>query len=88
MPAPVSKYAEQGLTIAANIAWAAFSRVNRWTAVPRTRPAWSDEVPALSRDRTRPPLGQVVLKEPAEPELLQIQGLAASGGPDRPSTRH
>ena len=54
---PAAKYVEKGLSVAANGAWAAFSRLNRVRPGASFIPSWS-ELPLLkSHQKTKPPLG-------------------------------
>ncbi|MGE4084095.1 MAG: radical SAM protein [Vicinamibacterales bacterium] len=52
-----AKYVEKGLTIAAQGAWAVFSRVNRVRPGKAITPAWSDLPMLKSHEKTKPPLG-------------------------------
>ena len=56
MHAP-AKYVEKGLSIAANGAWALFSRLNRIAPGASFTPAWSDLPMLKSKEKTKPPLG-------------------------------
>ncbi|MEZ5292635.1 MAG: radical SAM protein [Vicinamibacterales bacterium] len=56
MHAPV-KYVEKGLSIAANGAWAVFSRLNRIAPGAAFTPTWSDEPMLKSHQKTKPTLG-------------------------------
>jgi 7,8-dihydro-6-hydroxymethylpterin dimethyltransferase len=56
MHAP-AKYVEKGLSIAANGAWAVFSRLNRLQQGPAFTPAWSDHPMLKSHEKSKPPLG-------------------------------
>src|SRR5262252_8565966 len=51
------KYAEKGLSIAANGAWAVFNGLNRIKQNPSFTPAWSDKPLLKSYEKTKPPLG-------------------------------
>jgi len=51
------KYVEKGLSVAANGAWAVFSRANRIRQNPSFTPAWSDRPLQKSYQKTKPPLG-------------------------------
>ena len=51
------KYAEKGLQIAANGAWAVFSRLNTINQAPSFTPKWSDKPLLKSYEKTKPPLG-------------------------------
>jgi uncharacterized radical SAM superfamily Fe-S cluster-containing enzyme len=56
MHSPI-KYAEKGLAVAANGAWAVFSRVNKIRQNGSFTPAWSDRPLQKSYQKTKPPLG-------------------------------
>src|SRR2546423_4876514 len=51
------KYAEKGLSIAANGAWMVFSNLNRINQRPAFTPNWSDKPLLKSYEKTKPPLG-------------------------------
>jgi len=51
------KYAEKGLQVAANGAWAVFSRLNKIHQAPTFTPKWSDRPLLKSYEKTKPPLG-------------------------------
>jgi uncharacterized radical SAM superfamily Fe-S cluster-containing enzyme len=51
------KYVEKGLTVVANSAWFAFSRLNRIRPNPSFKPLWSDRPLLKSWQKTKPPLG-------------------------------
>ncbi|MGE0814431.1 MAG: radical SAM protein [Vicinamibacterales bacterium] len=56
MHAPV-KYVEKGLSLAANGAWAVFSRLNRIAPGATFTPKWSDEPMLKSYQKSKPTLG-------------------------------
>ena len=56
MHAPI-KYAEKGLAIAANGAWAIFSQLNKINQGPSMTPKWSDKPILKSWQKTKPTLG-------------------------------
>jgi len=56
MHAPI-KYAEKGLSIAANGIWQVFSRLNKISQNPSFTPRWSDKPLLKSHQKTKPPLG-------------------------------
>ena len=56
MHAPI-KYAEKGLSIAANGVWQVFSRLNTISQNPSFIPRWSDKPLLKSYQKTKPPLG-------------------------------
>src|SRR5438270_9517943 len=56
MPAYV-KYFEKGLTVAADGAWALFSRINQARPARSFTPRWSDKPLLKSWQKTKPPLG-------------------------------
>src|SRR5881275_770607 len=56
MPAYV-KYFEKGLTVAADGAWALFSRINQVRPARSFTPRWSDKPLLKSWQKTKPPLG-------------------------------
>jgi len=56
MHAPI-KYAEKGLSIAANGMWQVFSRLNKISPNPSMIPNWSDKPVLKSHEKTKPPLG-------------------------------
>ena len=51
------KYAEKGLSIAANGAWAVFNALNKINQRPSFTPKWSDKPLLKSYEKTKPPLG-------------------------------
>src|SRR5213593_4499633 len=51
------KYAEKGLSIAANGAWVVFNGLNQIAQHPSFTPAWSDKPLLKSYQKTKPPLG-------------------------------
>ena len=51
------KYAEKGLSIAANGAWMVFNSLNKIKQEPSFTPAWSDKPLLKSYQKTKPPLG-------------------------------
>src|SRR6186713_2449246 len=51
------KYAEKGLSIAANGAWVVFSNLNKINQRPSFTPKWSDKPLLKSYEKTKPPLG-------------------------------
>jgi 7,8-dihydro-6-hydroxymethylpterin dimethyltransferase len=53
----LSKYAEKGLSVAANGAWYVFSALNRINPSPTFTPTWSDKPLLKSFEKTKPPLG-------------------------------
>src|SRR5918993_3552874 len=56
MHAPI-KYAEKGLSIAANGVWHLFSQLNKINPGPSMTPRWSDKPVLKSHEKTKPPLG-------------------------------
>ncbi len=56
MYAPI-KYAEKGLSIAANGIWQVFSQLNKISQNPSMTPRWSDKPLLKSYQKTKPPLG-------------------------------
>lgn len=56
MHAPI-KYAEKGLSIAANGIWQVFSQLNKISQNPSFTPQWSDKPLLKSHQKTKPPLG-------------------------------
>jgi uncharacterized radical SAM superfamily Fe-S cluster-containing enzyme len=56
MHAPI-KYAEKGLSIAANGVWQVFSQLNKISPNPSMTPKWSDKPLLKSYQKTKPPLG-------------------------------
>ena len=56
MHAPI-KYAEKGLSIAANGLWQVFSQLNKISPNPSMTPRWSDKPLLKSHQKTKPPLG-------------------------------
>src|SRR6187399_2473191 len=56
MHAPI-KYAEKGLSIAANGVWQVFSQLNKISQNPSFTPRWSDRPLLKSHQKTKPPLG-------------------------------
>ncbi len=56
MHAPI-KYAEKGLSIAANGIWQVFSQLNKISQNPSFIPKWSDKPLLKSYQKTKPPLG-------------------------------
>jgi uncharacterized radical SAM superfamily Fe-S cluster-containing enzyme len=56
MHAPI-KYAEKGLSIAANGIWQIFSQLNKIRPNPSMTPNWSDQPVLKSHQKTKPPLG-------------------------------
>jgi uncharacterized radical SAM superfamily Fe-S cluster-containing enzyme len=56
MHAPI-KYAEKGLSVAANGLWQVFSRLNKIRPNPSITPDWSDTPLLKSHQKTKPPLG-------------------------------
>ena len=56
MHAPI-KYAEKGLSIAANGIWQVFSQLNKISQNPSFTPKWSDKPMLKSYQKTKPPLG-------------------------------
>ena len=56
MHAPI-KYAEKGLSIAANGVWQVFSQLNKISQNPSMTPRWSDKPLLKSHQKTKPPLG-------------------------------
>ena len=56
MHAPI-KYAEKGLSIAANGMWQVFSRLNKIRPNPAMTTRWSDTPVLKSHEKTKPPLG-------------------------------
>ncbi|MFA5908370.1 MAG: radical SAM protein [Vicinamibacterales bacterium] len=56
MHAPI-KYAEKGLSIAANGLWQVFSQLNKISPNPSMTPRWSDQPLLKSHQKTKPPLG-------------------------------
>jgi len=56
MHAPI-KYAEKGLSIAANGIWQVFSQLNKISQNPSFTPRWSDKPLLKSHQKTKPPLG-------------------------------
>src|SRR5437879_1159090 len=51
------KYAEKGLSIAANGAWIVFNTLNKINQRPSFTPKWSDKPLLKSYEKTKPPLG-------------------------------
>src|SRR3981081_549136 len=51
------KYAEKGLSIAANGAWTVFNGLNKIKQNPSFTPAWSEKPLLKSYEKTKPPLG-------------------------------
>src|SRR5437899_3790630 len=51
------KYAEKGLSIAANGAWMVFSTLNKINQNPSFTPKWSEKPLLKSYEKTKPPLG-------------------------------
>src|SRR5881296_3934490 len=51
------KYAEKGLSIAANGAWVVFNALNKINQRPAFTPKWSDKPLLKSYEKTKPPLG-------------------------------
>src|SRR5438309_1078754 len=51
------KYAEKGLSIAANGAWLVFNTLNKINQRPSFTPKWSDKPLLKSYEKTKPPLG-------------------------------
>src|ERR1700704_3245303 len=51
------KYIEKGLSVAANGAWAVFSRVNKFRPARSFTPGWSDRPLLKSWEKTKPVLG-------------------------------
>src|SRR5881409_2486903 len=51
------KYAEKGLSIAANGAWVIFNNLNKINQRPSFTPKWSDKPLLKSYEKTKPPLG-------------------------------
>src|SRR3989449_7825141 len=51
------KYAEKGLSIAANGAWGVFNTLNKIKQRPSFTPSWSDKPLLKSYQKTKPPLG-------------------------------
>src|SRR5215468_4000469 len=51
------KYAEKGLSIAANGAWVVFNSLNKINQRPAFTPAWSDKPLLKSYQKVKPPLG-------------------------------
>jgi uncharacterized radical SAM superfamily Fe-S cluster-containing enzyme len=51
------KYAEKGLSIAANGAWVVFNALNQIKQRPAFTPKWSDKPLLKSYEKTKPPLG-------------------------------
>jgi 7,8-dihydro-6-hydroxymethylpterin dimethyltransferase len=51
------KYAEKGLSIAANGAWMVFNTLNKINRNPSFTPKWSDKPLLKSYEKTKPPLG-------------------------------
>jgi len=51
------KYAEKGLSIAANGAWVVFNALNKINQRPALTPKWSDKPLLKSYEKTKPPLG-------------------------------
>jgi hypothetical protein len=51
------KYAEKGLSIAANGAWVVFNALNKINQRPSFTPKWSDKPLLKSYEKTKPPLG-------------------------------
>src|SRR5438093_1231779 len=51
------KYAEKGLSIAANGAWVVFNTLNKINQRPSFIPKWSDKPLLKSYEKTKPPLG-------------------------------
>src|SRR5512132_4144242 len=51
------KYAEKGLSIAANGAWVVFNNLNKINQRPSFTPKWSDKPLLKSYEKTKPPLG-------------------------------
>ena len=56
MHAPI-KYAEKGLSVAANAVWQVFSQLNKIRQNPSMTPRWSDKPLLKSHQKTKPPLG-------------------------------
>ena len=56
MHAPI-KYAEKGLSIAANGIWQVFSQLNKISPNPAMTPKWSDKPLLKTYEKTKPPLG-------------------------------
>ena len=56
MHAPI-KYAEKGLSIAANGIWSVFSQFNKINQGPSITPKWTDKPLLKSYQKTKPPLG-------------------------------
>src|SRR6187401_619076 len=56
MHAPI-KYAEKGLSIAANGIWHVFAQLNKINHGPAMKPKWSDKPVLKSHEKTKPPLG-------------------------------
>jgi len=56
MHAPI-KYAEKGLSIAANGIWQVFSQLNKISQNPSFTPRWSEKPLLKSHEKTKPPLG-------------------------------
>jgi 7,8-dihydro-6-hydroxymethylpterin dimethyltransferase len=56
MHAPI-KYAEKGLSIAANGVWQVFSQLNKISQNPAITPKWTDKPLLKSYQKTKPPLG-------------------------------
>ena len=52
-----AKYVDQGLSYAANAAWAVYSRLSRLAPGHAAVPAWSETRPLKSSEKTKPPLG-------------------------------
>ena len=51
------KYAEKAVTVAANVAWSIFSRVNAINKNPSFTPRWSEKPLLKSWEKQKPPLG-------------------------------
>jgi 7,8-dihydro-6-hydroxymethylpterin dimethyltransferase len=51
------KYAEKAVTVAANVAWSIFSRVNAISKNPSFTPRWSEKPLLKSWEKQKPPLG-------------------------------
>src|SRR5438067_9200655 len=51
------KYAEKGLSVAANGAWVVFNGLNKIHQNPSFTPKWSDKPLLKSYQKTKPPLG-------------------------------
>ena len=56
MHAPI-KYAEKGLSVAANAVWQVFSQLNKISQNPSMTPRWSDKPLLKSHQKTKPPPG-------------------------------